>query len=85
MQLAEWTFAAPDVDVFTSTPTARWLWGAASIASGAASLYHGVKRNDGSVGWGLWWGLMGTIFPIITPIVAIASPPGFAKVKRKRK
>jgi hypothetical protein len=83
MQLAEWTFAGPDLDALMPSKTAQWLWGAASLVSGAASAYHGIRRNDGSVGWGLWWGLMGTLFPIITPIVAVAQKPGFAKQKRK--
>lgn len=52
------------------------LWGILSTASMAASAYHGVKRND-SVGWGLWWGLMGGLFPIITPAIAVAQ--GFGK------
>lgn len=52
------------------------VWGVASTVSMAASAYHGVKRNN-SVGYGIWWGLMGTLFPIITPTIAIAQ--GFAK------
>ena len=57
----------------------RILWGVASTASFAASVYHDYKRND-SVGWAIWWGLMGTLFPIITPTIAVAQ--GFAKPKR---
>ncbi len=45
-------------------------------ASIAASAYHGYKRNR-STGWAIWWGVMGAIFPIITPAVAIAQ--GFGK------
>ncbi len=40
------------------------------FASSTASFYHGLKRN-GSLGWGLWWGFMGAIFPGITPAYAL--------------
>jgi hypothetical protein len=52
------------------------LWSVASTVSMAASAFHGYRRNQ-SVGWGLWWGLMGTVFPIITPVIAAAQ--GFGK------
>lgn len=48
------------------------------LASGAASLYHGYKRNN-SLGWGLAWWAMGSAFPVITPTVALAQ--GFGKRK----
>jgi len=51
------------------------------LASGAASLYHGYKRNN-SLGWGLAWWLMGSAFPVITPTVAVAQ--GFGKRKKGR-
>ena len=54
--------------------------GAVSTASMAASAYHGYKRNQ-SVGWALWWGLMGATFPVITPVIAVAQ--GFAKPEGK--
>lgn len=66
--------------LFKPLPTPfRIAWGIASTASFAASVYHGYKRND-SVGWAIWWGLMGALFPIITPTIALAQ--GFAKPKR---
>jgi hypothetical protein len=52
------------------------IWSALSIASSAASAYHGYKRNN-SVGWALWWGFMGGLFPVITPAIALAQ--GFSK------
>ena len=58
-----------------------WLktaWGLLSIASSTASVYHGYKRNE-SIGWALWWGLMGALFPIVTPTIAVAQ--GFAEPK----
>lgn len=59
-----------------------WLktaWAIAAAASMAASAYHGYKRND-SLGWALWWGLMGSLFPVVTPTIAVAQ--GFAKRRR---
>lgn len=54
------------------------VWGILAAASMAASAYHGYRRNQ-SVGWALWWALMGTAFPIITPTIAVAQ--GFGKRK----
>lgn len=61
-----------------STPV-RIVWGVLATASFAASVYHGYKRND-SVGWAIWWGVMGALFPVITPTIAVAQ--GFGKPKR---
>jgi hypothetical protein len=61
--------------------TKSTIYGLLSLASAAASGYHGIKRNHGSIGYGIWWFFMGGLFPIITPIVAIARKPGFAKAK----
>lgn len=46
-----------------------------SMLSMAASTYHGYKRNK-SVGWAIWWGVMGAMFPIITPVIAFAQGYG---------
>jgi len=48
------------------------------LASTAASTYHGYKRNH-SLGWALWWGFMGNLFPVVTPAIALAQ--GFGKPK----
>lgn len=56
------------------------VWIAIRTASMAASVYHGYRRNN-SLGWALWWGLMGTIFPAITPAIAIAQ--GFGKPAKR--
>ena len=53
------------------------FWTAASIVSGAACAYHGVKRHNGSVGWGLLWALVGSGLPVVGPVVAVAQ--GYAK------
>ncbi len=50
------------------------LWSVAVIASTGLCAYHGFKRND-SVGWGVAWGILGSMFPVIT--VAIAAGQGF--------
>ena len=54
---------------------AYYILGAVSMA---ASAFHGYKRNQ-SVGWAVWWGLMGSFFPVITPTIALAQ--GFGKEK----
>lgn len=54
------------------------VFGVLSTVSMAASAYHGYKRNE-SVGWALWWGLMGALFPVITPVIGVAQ--GFGKPK----
>lgn len=72
------TSTAPDGTVTTTQGTTgaeivlRVLVGVSAIASA----YHGYKRNN-SVGWGIWWGVMGALFPIITPGVALIE--GFGK------
>ena len=47
------------------------VWGILSMASGAASAYHGYKRNE-SIPWAIAWGLLGSLFPIITPVIGVA-------------
>jgi len=60
-------------------PPSETLWGIASLVSMGASAYHGSKRHGGSVVWGIWWGLVGGVFPVLTP--AIGAAQGFAKCK----
>jgi hypothetical protein len=75
--------AAIPVDPATgacTTPTgARIAYGVLVAASGALSLFHGYRRNNGSLGWGLGWFALGSLFPVITPTVAFAQ--GFGKRK----
>jgi hypothetical protein len=56
-------------------------YGVLATASMAVSAYHGYKRND-SVGWALWWGLMGSMFPVITPVIAVAQ--GFGEPEKHK-
>jgi hypothetical protein len=60
--------------------TAGLVWGSLytvlAVASTGLSAYHGYKRND-SIGWALWWGFCGGLFPVVTPAIAFAQ--GFGK------
>lgn len=61
--------------------SSSWIWGTLTVASAAASSFHGFKRNHGSIAWGGWWGLMGLVFPVATPTLGVFQ--GFAKPKAK--
>lgn len=52
----------------------------AVLASVGLSAYHGYKRNHGSLGWGIGWGVLGGIGFPFTP--AIAAAQGFGKPAR---
>ena len=58
-----------------------YAWTAVAVASTAAGAYHGYKRNQ-SVGWAIAWALLGGIFPIIVPAIALAQGFGKRKVGR---
>jgi hypothetical protein len=58
----------------------RIFWGVASVVSTGIGAYHGYRRNNDSIGWALWWALMGGLFPIVTPAIAFAQ--GFGKPRR---
>jgi len=58
-----------------------YAWTAASVASAGASAYHGYKRNK-SVGWAIGWAVLGSLFPVIVPAIALAQ--GFGKRKAGR-
>lgn len=45
---------------------------ALTVSSAAVSAYHGTRRNNGSVFWGVVWFALGAVFPVITPIVGVA-------------
>lgn len=59
-----------------AVPLGNVLLGLLGAASIGLSAYHGYKRNN-STGWAIWWGLMGALFPVITPAIAFAQ--GFGK------
>ena len=50
-----------------------------NLSAAALSGYHGVRRNGGSLVWGLVWFGMGAAFPVITPVFAAAQ--GFGECK----
>lgn len=50
-------------------------------ASSAASAYHGYARNE-SVGWAIWWAVMGGLFPVVTPAIGYAQ--GWGEPKQDR-
>lgn len=54
--------------------------GILTFLSAVASGYHGVARNKGSIGWGLWWFFWGATVPGIVPMFALAQ--GFAEPQR---
>lgn len=62
---------------------AAWV-GVAAVSS-VASAYHGYRRHRGSVGAAVGWGLLGFVFPIITPVVALAEGYAQPKVSRNRR
>lgn len=62
--------------VTKSAKTGAAIIGAISLTSAAVSGYHGYKRNN-SVGSAVGWFFLGAIFPVITPVVALAQ--GFGK------
>lgn len=72
--------ASTKATVGSITNSQSAFWEIATAASVGLSAYHGYKRNDDSLGWGLAWGALGGLFPIITPAVAFAE--GFAERKR---
>jgi hypothetical protein len=47
-----------------------------SVAGLASGAYHGYRRNN-SLGWAIWWGGCGMVFPVFTVAVAVAQ--GFGK------
>ncbi len=71
--------AAPDGTVTVETSPGIRIWSWLSVASMAASTYHGWRRNK-SIGWAVVWGLMGAAFPVVTPVIAVAQ--GFGKEKK---
>lgn len=62
----------------SSKITPSVVWGVLGLASGALGAYHGYRRND-SIGWSVVWFGAGMIFPIFTPVLALAQ--GFGKRK----
>lgn len=51
-----------------------------SLAGTGLGAYHGYKRNDDSIGWGVGWALLGTFWPITLPIMFAQ---GFGEPKKR--
>jgi hypothetical protein len=48
-----------------------------SMVTIGACVFHGYKRNNGSVGWAVAWGLFGATVPVVPPVLALLE--GFGK------
>jgi hypothetical protein len=59
--------------------TAEAIYALLALTSSAASAFHGYRRNR-SIGWAIVWGLLGGIFPVFTPTIALAQ--GFGKPRK---
>jgi hypothetical protein len=70
--------AAANQFLSSSAITSTTIWGMLAVASAAASGYHGYRRNQ-SIPWAMWWFFMGGVFPVLTPVIAVAQ--GFGKKK----
>lgn len=64
-------------DVAAASSAGEAVWAALSAVSMAACAVHGLRRNNGSIAYGIWWGAMGALFPVISPAIALAQ--GFAQ------
>lgn len=56
----------------------QWKTYATLVAAGAAG-FHGYRRNE-SLFWGLSWFALGSLFPIVTSVVALAQ--GFGQPRK---
>ena len=73
--------SGPPATINLNATPLGYAWTAAALASTAAGAYHGYKRNQ-SVGWAIAWALLGGLFPIIVPAIALAQGFGKRKVGR---
>lgn len=65
-------------------PPKQFDMGLVRKASALAAAYHGVKRHNGSVLWGLLWGLAAYVSPfygLLVPAIGVAQGFGQAKVR----
>lgn len=73
----------PNWSAVEQRPSFRF-WAVVAPISAAASAYHGYKRNargPHAVLWAISWGILGAVFPIVTPAVALVE--GFGKPLKK--
>ena len=79
IQLASGLDATQEVKVNPMDSPAWQVYRLAAMISVPVCAYHGYKRNQ-SVGWALWWAIMGGLAPVIAPTIAVAQ--GFGKEKK---
>lgn len=72
--------ALEGMGVWAPSPAVASIAYGVSVLSAIASGYHGYKRNQ-SVGWGVGWFVLGGMFPILVPVIAVAQ--GYAKPTKK--
>ena len=72
------TTAAQPMMSVSALPVIPTWYKLLSVVSGVLSGYHGYRRNH-SIGWGIGWFALGSLFPVITPTIAVAQ--GFGKRK----
>jgi hypothetical protein len=58
-------------DLTKAKANQKLLYSTLALVSATASGFHGYRRNN-SLGWGLVWFVMGSVFPIITPVIGLA-------------
>lgn len=76
--------STPLVTTTSSTSgTLLTVWWLASLASIGLSAYHGYRRSRGSVGAAVGWGILGGIFPLVVPLVAMTQ--GYAEPLRRNR
>ena len=63
----------------------RYAYAALSVAGTTTGAYHGYRRNRGSIGWAIGWGILGGLFPFITIPVSLAQGFGKPKVRSNRR
>lgn len=71
-----------DEDTVASRVAYRPIYAVLGLAGTALGAYHGYRRNRGSIGWAIGWGLLGGMFPVITVPVAFAQ--GYGKPAGRR-
>jgi len=70
-----------EVEVKSNTSTIDTLAWLGRIGGTVSGAYHGYKRNNESIGWGIGWALLGNIFWPVTIPVSLAQ--GFGKPAKK--
>jgi hypothetical protein len=69
-----------DAEAYPLERAPGWWWfvGILSLASAGTATYHGYRRH-GTIGAAVGWGVLGALFPVIVPAVAIAQGYGQPK------